>query len=30
MFNNCNPILKIHWKNHIYTYVDLLAYEEIS
>ena len=28
MFNNCSPILKIHWKNHIYTYADLLEYEE--
>ena len=30
MFFNCNEDLKIHWKNHIYIYVDLLAYEEIS
>ena len=30
MFFNCNEDLKIHWKNHIYTYEDLLAYEEIS
>ena len=29
MFKNCNPLLKIHWKNHIYTVEDLLAYEEI-
>ena len=29
MFNNCSPILKIHWKKHIYTYADLLEYEEI-
>ena len=29
MFNKCNKTLKIHWKNHIYTYEDLLQYEEI-
>ena len=26
MFELCNPKLKIHWKNHIYTYEDLLEY----
>ena len=30
MFFNCNPNLKIHWKNHIYTYADLLEYDQIS
>ena len=30
MFYKCNPILKIHWKNHIYTYADLLEYQTIS
>ena len=29
MFELCNPNLKIHWKNHTYTYTDLLEYEEI-
>ena len=29
MFYNCNPKLKIHWKEHIYTYIDLLEYEKI-
>ena len=29
MFYKCNPTLKIHWKNHIYTYEDLLEYEKI-
>ena len=29
MFYNCNPTLKIHWKNHIYTYADLLEYQTI-
>ena len=27
MFRNCNKDLKIHWKNRIYTYEDLLEYE---
>jgi len=26
MFNKCNKTLKIYWKNHIYTYEDLLEY----
>ena len=30
MFFNCNEDLQIHWKNHIYTYTDLLEYREIS
>ena len=30
MFYNCNPTLKIHWKNHTYTYADLLEYKTIS
>ena len=29
IFYECNTILKIRWKNHIYTYEDLLQYEEI-
>ena len=29
MFNNCNSDLKIHWKKHIYTYEDLLEYDQI-
>ena len=29
MFTICNPNLKIHWKNHTYTYEDLLEYEKI-
>ena len=29
MFNKCNKTLKIHWKNHIYTYADLLEYQTI-
>ena len=29
MFYNCNSNLKIHWKNHTYTYEDLLEYETI-
>ena len=29
MFYNCNSTLKIHWKNHIYIYEDLLEYEKI-
>ena len=29
MFELCNPKLKIHWKNHIYTYEDLLEYQTI-
>ena len=29
MFYNCNSNLKIHWKNHIYTYADLLEYQSI-
>ena len=29
MFYKCNSTLKIHWKNHIYIYKDLLQYEEI-
>ena len=29
MFYKCNPNLKIHWKNHIYTYEDLLEYQTI-
>ena len=29
MFFNCNEDLKIHWKNHIYTYEDLFEYEKI-
>ena len=29
MFYKCNPTLKIHWKNHIYIYEDLLEYEKI-
>ena len=27
MFQDCNPKLKIHWKNKIYTYEDLQTYE---
>ena len=27
MFYQCNPNLKIHWKEHIYTYEDLTEYE---
>ena len=30
MFNKCNPTLKINWKNHTYTYEDLLEYQTIS
>ena len=30
MFFNCTENLKIHWKNHIYTYEDLLEYQTIS
>ena len=29
IFYKCNPTLKIHWKNHIYTYEDLLEYQTI-
>ena len=29
MVKKCNPNLKIHWKNHIYTYEDLLEYKKI-
>ena len=29
IFYKCNPTLKIHWKNHIYTYEDLLEYRTI-
>ena len=29
MFGICNPKLKIHWREHIYTYEDLLEYEKI-
>ena len=29
MFELCNPKLKIHWKNHLYTYEDLSEYEKI-
>ena len=29
MFNQCNKTLKIYWKNHIYTYEDLLEYQRI-
>ena len=29
MFKDCNSKLKIHWKNHIYRYIDLLAYQTI-
>ena len=29
MFNKCNKTLKIHWKNHIYRYEDLLEYQTI-
>jgi len=29
MFNKCNKTLKIYWKNHIYTYEDLLEYQRI-
>ena len=29
MFELCNSKLKIHWKNHIYTYADLLEYQTI-
>ena len=29
MFYECNSTLKINWKKHIYTYEDLLTYEEI-
>jgi len=28
MFEYCNPNLKIHWKNKVYTYEDLLEYQE--
>ena len=30
IFLNCNLNLKIKWKNHTYTYSDLLEYEQIS
>ena len=26
MFEYCNPKLKIHWKDKIYTYDDLIEY----
>ena len=26
MFQDCNPKLKIHWKDNIYTYQDLIEY----
>ena len=29
IFFECNTTLKIHWKNHTYTYDDLLEYEKI-
>ena len=29
IFYKCNSTLKIHWKNHIYTYEDLLEYQTI-
>ena len=29
IFYECNTTLKIHWKNHIYTYEDLLQYRTI-
>ena len=29
LFEDCNPNLKIRWKNHFYTYSDLLEYETI-
>ena len=29
MFYECNSNLKIHWKNHTYTYEDLLEYEKL-
>ena len=29
IFFECHTTLKIHWKNHIYTYEDLLEYEKI-
>lgn len=25
IFDNCNPNLKIHWKDKIYTYEDLIV-----
>ena len=28
MFKDCNPNLKIQWKDHFYTYSDLLEYEK--
>ena len=30
MFDGCNNNLKIHWKNHFYTYEDLLEYEDFT
>ena len=29
LFKNCNQNFKIRWKNHFYTYSDLLEYETI-
>ena len=29
LFKDCNPNLKIRWKDHFYTYSDLLEYEQI-
>ena len=29
MFKDCNPNLKIRWKQHLYTYADLLEYKTI-
>ena len=29
MFKDCNPNLKIWWKQHLYTYADLLEYKTI-
>ena len=28
MFEYCNPNLKIHWKDTVYTYDDLIEYQE--
>ena len=29
MFKDCNPNLKIRWKQYLYTYADLLEYKKI-
>jgi len=28
MFDGCNENLKIHWKNKIYTYEDVIEYKK--